>query len=52
MEQDNRVLSRKGARELTGEEPSHVHGALGTLHVCSAPRPSGPQDPPSAECPG
>lgn len=35
MEQDNRVLARSGARELTAEEMETVNGALGTLTVCT-----------------
>lgn len=35
MEQDNRVLARSGARELTTDEMKAVNGALGTLTVCT-----------------
>lgn len=35
MNQDNRVLSRKGARELTAREIDHVTGAVHTETVCS-----------------
>jgi hypothetical protein len=42
MNQDNRVLSRKNARELTIDEILHVHGAFGTAAPCSAPSPMFP----------
>jgi hypothetical protein len=35
MNQDNRVLSRIGARELTEQEASQVTGGLRTLTVCT-----------------
>jgi hypothetical protein len=35
MKQDNRVLSRKNARELTVDETGHVHGALHTGAPCT-----------------
>lgn len=35
MKQDNRVLSRKNARELTAEETGHVSGGLATGAPCS-----------------
>ena len=38
MNQDNRVLQRIGARELTWDEVGHVTGAINTLTAfCSAP---------------
>ena len=33
MDQDNRVLSRMGARELTEQEIDTVHGALKIRHT-------------------
>ena len=42
VNQDNRVLGRKGARELTPREIEHVTGAVHTETKCSlAPRPDG-----------
>lgn len=35
MNQDNRVLSRKNARELTIEETDRIHGAIRTATVCT-----------------
>ena len=35
--QDNRVLIRKGARELTDEEAARVNGGKGTQTVCTFP---------------
>jgi hypothetical protein len=35
MNRDNRVLSRKNARELTVEETGKVHGALRTGAACT-----------------
>lgn len=35
MNQDNRVLGRKGARELTPRETEHICGAVRTETVCS-----------------
>lgn len=35
MNQENRVLSRQGARELTQEEANNVQGGLRTLTVCT-----------------
>jgi hypothetical protein len=39
MNQDNRVLGRKGARELTPEEAAVAVGGAGirTLTLCTAP---------------
>jgi len=37
MNQDNRVLSRRNARELTVEETTHVSGGFATAAPCSAP---------------
>jgi hypothetical protein len=39
MNRDNRVLSRKNARELTVDETAQVYGALRTGILCSAPIP-------------
>jgi hypothetical protein len=53
MKQDNRVLSRKNARELTVEETGHVHGAIQTGALCSAPSPKFPHgDGPAIDCGG
>jgi len=41
MKNDNRVLSRKGARELTPREAEGVTGAVRTLTLCSI-GPKGP----------
>jgi hypothetical protein len=35
MKQDNRVLSRMGARELTQDEVDKVQGGFRTLTVCT-----------------
>ena len=35
MKNDHRVLSRKGARELTPREVERITGAIGTLTACS-----------------
>ena len=35
MNQDNRVLSRKGARELSPDETKLIGAALGTDTVCT-----------------
>jgi hypothetical protein len=35
MNEDNRVLGRKGARELTIRETERVHGAVHTETVCT-----------------
>jgi hypothetical protein len=39
MNNDNRVLARKGARELASNEADHVVGGFSTLTVCTIPRP-------------
>ena len=40
MNNDNRVLARKGAKELTPSETDHVIGGITTrLTVCTIPRP-------------
>jgi hypothetical protein len=33
----NRVLMRKGARELSAEEVEHISGGLGTKTLCTIP---------------
>ena len=49
---DNRVLSRKSARELTLDETLNVHGAFFTGALCSAPSPQFPHgDGPTIDCP-
>ena len=35
MNNDNRVLSRQNARELTPAEVDHVSGNINTLTICS-----------------
>jgi hypothetical protein len=35
MDHDNRVLCRNGARELTEQETSLIHGSLRTLTPCT-----------------
>lgn len=35
MKQDNRVLSRQNARELTARESEHVAGAVRTETLCT-----------------
>jgi len=53
MKQDNRVLSRKNARELTFEETGQVYGAFQTGALCSAPSPRFPHgDGPAIDCGG
>jgi hypothetical protein len=42
MPKENRVLSRRGARELTLEEAACVSGSVGTTTLCTAPSPSHP----------
>ena len=39
MNDDKRVLARRGARELTPSEADHVNGSISTLTVCTIPRP-------------
>ena len=39
MNNDNRVLARQGAKELTSGEADHVVGGFSTLTVCTIPRP-------------
>jgi hypothetical protein len=41
MNQENRVLSRKGARELTPQETGYVFGAIRTQTMCTADGPTG-----------
>ena len=36
MPENNRVLSRQNARELTPAEVEHVTGSIHTLTICSA----------------
>lgn len=35
MDANDRVLSRKGARELTIQETDRIHGAIRTTTVCT-----------------
>jgi hypothetical protein len=49
MKQDNRVLSRKNARELTVDETGRVLGALHTGARCSV-LPNGTLDGPHLDC--
>ena len=40
MKNDQRVLGRRGARELTSSEADHVSGGIITLlSLCTIPRP-------------
>jgi hypothetical protein len=45
MNNDNRVLGRRGARELTPRETEHVTGGIQTNTVCTfepgSPKPDG-----------
>jgi hypothetical protein len=41
MNKDNRVLGRKGARELSSEETGYVFGAIRTQTLCTADGPTG-----------
>ena len=36
MNENNRVLSRQNARELTPAEVDHVTGSINTLTICSS----------------
>ena len=40
---NNRVLSRTGARELNEIETRLVNGAIGTKTLCTAPEPPNPK---------
>ena len=47
MKENNRVLSRQNARELTPAEMDYVNGSINTLTICSAAGhypPLGPND--------
>jgi hypothetical protein len=50
MNSDNRVLSRKGARELTPREVELVAGAIGTLTACTLPVKANDGDARIGEC--
>jgi hypothetical protein len=51
MNDQNRVLSRKGARDLTPAEMEMTSGGFITLSVCTAaPSPDGDQRPFEAGC--
>jgi hypothetical protein len=39
--QDNRVLQRIGARELTRDEVETITGGVRTLTICTFPTPTG-----------
>jgi hypothetical protein len=43
-ENNNRVLSRQNARELTPAEVDHVTGSINTLTICSASPKTGTND--------
>ncbi|HEV2988679.1 MAG TPA: hypothetical protein VG759_09560 [Candidatus Angelobacter sp.] len=47
---DNRVLGRRGARLLTGEELNSVSGAAGTTTKCSFDPRTGQHDGDIGEC--
>jgi len=50
-QEDNRVLSRLGARELTEEEENKVAGAIGTATKCTPPTTTQPHgDGDKGEC--
>lgn len=49
MDQDNRVLVRRGARELTPRELDHVAGGIQTMTICSIDE-SGFKDGDVGEC--
>lgn len=51
MNQDNRVLSRKNARELTIDETGQVCGAIFTGAPCSFDPRTGKLDGPILDCP-
>jgi hypothetical protein len=42
--ENNRVLSRQNARELTPAEVDHVTGSINTLTICSALPKTGTND--------
>lgn len=48
MKQDNRVLARDGARELTPNEVEAVNGALQQATICTITTPPGHFD---GDCP-
>lgn len=50
MNQDNRVLARARARELTRTETEHVTGGLGTQTVCTFNGSSADGDASIGEC--
>ncbi len=50
MSQDNRVLGRRGARELTLRETDHVTGGFHTLTVCTFDGKTGIADGDAGEC--
>jgi len=51
MNQDNRVLIRRGARELTPTEADLVNGGFRTLSICTAsPSPDGDKSPFESGC--
>jgi hypothetical protein len=53
MNTENRVLGRRGARELTPHETDHVTGGIQTQTVCTAPEPDFPHpDGDVGECGG
>jgi len=44
MKENNRVLSRQNARELTPAEVEHVSGNINTLTICSSRPKTGTND--------
>jgi len=44
MNDNNRVLSRRNARELTPAEVDHVTGSINTLTICSTTPKTGTTD--------
>jgi hypothetical protein len=50
MNQDNRVLGRRGARELTPRETEYITGAIQTQTVCTNLGVQGGNDGDTFEC--
>lgn len=51
IQENTRVLGRRGARELNHQEAEKIHGGIGTATLCTAPNathPKGDGDP--GEC--
>jgi len=50
MTNDNRLLARRGARELIPSEVDHVTGGIQTLTVCTFDERTGQIDGDAGEC--